>query len=274
MKKVNHKKELFIISGCTGSIGEAFFIHYLLNKKDCLIYGISRKGIRINRFKNLPQYNSIINFNITSKLEVSNFTKKLTKNTFKTITYIHLLGEFKTEIDSKHLKYRITNDRDNDGIDDDVNNLVYNSFTLMVKGLLTFCKKKNVRLNIIQIGSLADKYKLKCFQSWWKAKNKTLTFIAPLVKKNRLLNHYLLNVSTVLSTKEFIDRPHVFVTEANPKFWLSPDKLVAEATKLVSRKTGMVEKDIYITNPNFSHNYFSEEHTYERRIRELFDKNL
>jgi NADP-dependent 3-hydroxy acid dehydrogenase YdfG len=269
-----NKKELIIISGCTGSIGEAFFIHYLLNEEDCLIYGISRKGIQLKYLKDLPQYNSIINFDITSKSRINNFVNKIPRGTYKTITYIHLLGEFKTEIDAKHLKYKIENDHDKDGIDDDVNKLVYTTFSLMVESLSHLCKKNKTRLNIIQTGSLTDKYELECFHSWWKAKKKTLAFITPLVENNKFLNHYLLNVSTILSTKEFIDRPHVFVTEANPKFWLPPEKLASEATKLVKSKRGLIEKDIFIANPSFSHNYFNEKETYERRVRELFNKSL
>ena len=273
MKKHNNK-ELVIISGCTGTIGEAFFINYLLNNKNCLIYGISRKGIPVKYFKSLPEYNSIINFDITSKASINNFVSMIPKRTYKIVTYIHLLGQFKTEIDEKHLKYKIENDHDHDGIDDEVNRLVYTSFCLMVNSLNKTHKNSKTRINIIQIGSLTDKYRMECFQSWWKAKIKTLEFITPLIKNNKFLNHYLINVSTILSTKEFVDRPHVFVTDANPKFWLSPEKLASETTKIVKNKKGLIEKDIFIPNPNFSHDYFSEKRIYERRIKELFNKSL
>lgn len=154
-------KKLVIISGVTGCIGQELLRRYIL-EKDTLIYGISRKGVSLDEFRVLPDHNMIISVDLEDAHSIKNFIKKIPIDRYESITYFHLVGEFKTEI-TKDLHVSVENDIDGDGIDDTVYNLVAKAYIEMVMALVTVSKTLRSRFKVVSFGSLADAHDIKCF---------------------------------------------------------------------------------------------------------------
>lgn len=264
------KKTLVIIAGVTGSIGQEVLCRYLV-EKNTLIYGISRKGVSLDRFEKLPSHNLIVNVDMRSDVEINNFINKLPEQDFEEITYYHLLGEFKTEI-NKNLEITVENDKDGDGINDNVFGLVADAYKSMTNRLNQISTQKDIMLNIVSFGSLADKHHIPCFQSFGKSRKIVENFSKELIQSNQKINIYYLNTSTILAADEMLERPFIFSTNVNPKYWIRPFDLVNRTIELLQSEKGFVERDIYLANPNFSKDYFDADVTYKRRVQELYNK--
>lgn len=247
-------------------------IKYLL-EENILIYGISRKGIKIEDLQTLPDHHVIINIDITNPKAVAEFINKIPKNIFNEINYFHLVGEFKTEI-NKNLEIIIDNDNDKDGIDDTVYKLVFGAYEHMVTNLNNLSKNYNYKLNIISLGSLADIYNIECFTSFRKSRIMVELFSQKIYSDNKNVNIYLFNTSTILSVDELIERPYIFTTNVNPLYWITPTELIKRATDFIESEKGFIKKDIYLPSPNFNSNYFDNHNTYKRRVKELYNKDL
>ncbi len=271
MKNTNAPKKLVIIAGVTGSIGQELLRYYLL-EKDTLVYGISRRGVSLDLFDTLPTHNLIVNVNMIDQESIAAFIKKLPEG-FNRITYYHLLGEFKTEI-NKDLQVVVENDHDRDGIDDGIYNLVARAYKTMAGFLNQISTTNKIELNIVSFGSLADRHKIPCFQSFAKSREVVKEFSRELLKSNENLNMYLLDTSTILAADEMLERPFIFGTDVNPVYWITPSELTTRTLGFIALEKGLVEKDVFIANPNFSDDYFDADITYKRRVKELFNINL
>lgn len=270
--KHTESKKLVIIAGVTGSIGQELLRHYLLDK-NTIVYGLSRRGVSMDQFSALPEHNLIINVDMYSDSKISEFVSKIPKSSFEKITYYHLLGEFKTEINEK-LEIVVENDLDGDGIDDEVYKLVAHAYKTMTSHLNDLSVKNNSELDIVSFGSLADRHGVPCFQSFGKSREIVKNFSQEMFKNNENLNVYLFDTSTILAADEMLERPFIFATQVNPAYWITPLELVNRTISFISSQKGFVEKDIYLVNPNFSNDYFNAEITYKRRVKELFNQNI
>lgn len=269
---MNPKNKLVIIAGATGSVGQEV-LRQTITDSGTLVYGISRRGLSIQKMESLPLYNTIINIDLTQETSIEEFISKLPHQKFKEIYYYHLVGEFKTEI-SSDFTIAVANDYDNDGIDDEVYSLVAKSYIQMTRGLTIFASQNNSILNIISIGSLTDIYTIPCFQSFAKSRKIVRDFSKKTQQENNHVSFYLFNTSTILSTDELLERPYLFTTDVNPNYWITPSELTHRMLGLVTSAKGYVEKDIYVSNPNFSDNYFNAEITFRRRVQELYGKTI
>jgi NADP-dependent 3-hydroxy acid dehydrogenase YdfG len=272
MKKLENKKRLVIIAGVTGSIGQEVLRHYLVDK-NTIVYGISRKGVSVDGFNTLPLHNLVVNTDLRSIESIKNFVSKIADKEFKEVTYYHVVGEFKTEI-NQSLDVVVENDQDKDGINDSVFSLVAQAYITMTTELNNISLKNNTRLDIVSFGSLVDKYNIPCFQSFTKSRGIVKRFSQSLQKSNKNLNIYLFETSTLLAADELIERPFIFATDVSPVYWITPFELVTKALGFIALEKGFVEKDIYLANPNFSEDYFDPQITYKRRIKELYNKTV
>jgi hypothetical protein len=264
------KNKLVIISGVTGSIGQEVLRKYMV-EQNTLIYGISRKGIPVSEFTVLPSHHLIVNVNLHDNLSIKEFAGKIPQNEYESITYFHLVGEFKTEI-TKDLKVSIENDVNNDGIDDSVYSLVANAYKEMVTSLLEISEKSHCEINIISFGSLADQHNIECFSSFRRSRELVRNFSKDCKEKCPLANFYLFNTSTMMAADEMLERPFIFSTPVNPLYWITPHELVQKTVGFMELEKGFVEEDMYLPNPHFSSDYFCNNVTYVRRVKELYNK--
>jgi NADP-dependent 3-hydroxy acid dehydrogenase YdfG len=264
-------KKIIIIAGVTGSMGQEFLRKYLL-VSDTLIYGISRKGAHVSDFSFLPDHHMIINVDLTNKTEIESFVEKIPKQEYESISYFHLVGEFKTELTSEGKV--VVEHSDVDGIDKTVRVLVADAYKHMVSAIISSSLCTIEKINIVSFGSLADPHKLGCFQSFWKSRNLVKEFSLNIREKHQNSNFYLFNTSTLCAADEMLERPFIFATPVNPQFWITPHDLVQRVSEYIDFEKGFVEHDIYVSNPLFNKDYFTEQKTHIRRVRELYNKMI
>lgn len=264
--------KIIIVSGITGSIGQEVARKYI-SQKNTIVYGISRRGVDISNIEKLPEHHLIVKVNLTDSNSIKDFLKKISFTNVSSVEYFHLVGEFKTEINS-NLEINVANDFDNDGIDDEVYNLVAKSYTEIVEILSEKTNNLNKELKVVSFGSLADIYNIPVFQSFKKSRDIVKNFSKKIQETFQNVNFYLFNTSTIFAVDEMIERPFIFSTKVNPEFWITPKELTDKMFTFMEFEKGVFETDIYITNPNFSDNYFDAEITYKRRVQELFNKNI
>lgn len=266
------KKKLILISGITGSIGQEVLRKYLL-EENTLIYGISRRGIPIDQLAFLPTHHLIVNVDLANSADIRSFVAKIPTLTYESITYFHLVGEFKTEI-NKNMKVSIENDYDNDGIDDCVYSLVTKAYKDMVIELFASSISNLAEINVVSLGSLADRYSIDCFTSYRKARAEVITFSEKAAYEHKNTNFYLFNTSTILAADEMLERPFIFSTQVKPQYWIPPSKLIEKMFEYMDNKKGYVAEDIYLPHPNFKEDYFTNTNTYKRRIKELYNADI
>ena len=195
MQTNNQKKKLIVISGITGAIGNAFLAKYS-REDNTVIYGISRKAEHVGSFvdpKTGKLFTStfIANIGELDQNCIGNFIDKINFAEFESVIYIHCLGLYPFEIDA-HGKSCIENDKDGDGINDDVLKLSHRVFKMFVNGLADRARESNVRFGTFILGSLADVHKPVAHQSWWRVLEMTKEFMA---KNSRDIGMNLINIS-------------------------------------------------------------------------------
>ena len=132
--------------------------------------------------------------------------------------FIHTMGEYVTEM-TREGQLQISNDTDGDGINDGVKRLTHDISISFSKRLAA--RKQPV--TFIQIGSLSDKYRIDIHGSWVKSMDLLKADLGKICNENKNFNALVLNVSSVLTPKELVDRPFVSIkTNADIRYWLPP----------------------------------------------------
>lgn len=264
--------KLIIIGGVTGSIGQEILRKYLL-EKETLIYGISRKGVSMDNFTTLPNHHMIVGLDLCHTASINKFISKIPEQRYESISYFHLVGEFKTEITDRY-EVLVQNDMDGDGIDDAVYGLVAKAYQDMVYALMERIVDTKITLKIASFGSLADVHDIPCFQSFRKSREIVKAFSKEISQNYSDASFYLFNTSTILSADEMLERPFIFSTNVDPTYWITPSELVEKALSFMGSSSGIIERDIYLANPQFSDDYFDPTVTLKRRVQELYNTKI
>ena len=251
-----------------------FFSHFVESTNHA-VWGISRKGKYFEEFydedNKLPLKNLVFSlgdyFSDKTELSINEFVKSIDCSS---VTFIHTMGKFVTEIDENG-ELLVEDDHDGDGINDDVKRLSYHIPSWFLDA---FAKQKKT-LNFIQIGSLADKHSMELHGSWVKSLELLKEGLNKTTKEFDFINALILNVSSVLTPKELIERPYASVqTNADLQYWLPPIEIARFIADYISQPIqGFVEKDLFKIWPNFSKKHFGAEDYKERRKKELFNSS-
>lgn len=264
-------KKLILISGITGAIGTAC-LSALVKNKDVVIYGISRQATHFKKYleKNgkLPTSHLICNIgDIVNDVDCKNFINSIDFSKYQEIIYIHSVGFYPFEIDKKGNLF-IDNDLDKDGINDKTFNLSYRSYFNIINNI----SSKNKQVRSIILGSISDKHKPEVHQSWWKSLDKIKKEMLNISSKNSNLSFYVLNISSVICPHEMITRPFVFQrTDANPKYWLSPEDVAKKIKSLIFNKKikKYWEGDLFHKSNYFIKNYYKNNLFTKRKAKEI-----
>ncbi|MDP3986856.1 MAG: hypothetical protein Q8P81_01370 [Nanoarchaeota archaeon] len=260
---------IVIIGGVSGAIGDAFFQEFVL-EKDIIIFGLSRRGLR--NVEALPDHSCAVNINYSDKKNVDQFCEKVISLGPKEITYIHCMGPFKTELDPETRKRRIHRDIDKDGVDDEIYERVFVFPKAMADSMINKRGSLNIQLNFVNIGSLVEKYNISIFGSWIKVRDKVKREFKRISEKFENVCSIDVLVSTILSSKELIDRPYVFGTDNNPQFWLKPQELTSKVRAILSKRLhGFFQYEIFHKAPGVSKERFEEGQMIKRRLIEHFN---
>lgn len=265
-------KTVVIINGVMGVIGSPIF-SYFAEQGENIVWGVSRKGLYFEEFLDadgkIQQKNLVFsladykteNYNI----DIENFIEALPD---LPVVFIHAMGEFVTEM-SRDGKLNVLNDHDGDGINDNVKRLTH-------EVPISFAKKLSARKNetlFIQIGSLSDKYRVDIHGSWLKSMDLLKNDLKDICEKSTNFNATILNVSSVLTPKELIDRPFVSIqTNADMRYWLPPVEIAGFIDSYMkSPKHGFTEEELYKKWPNIASHHFQLDAYKMRRSSELYD---
>ncbi len=264
-----HKKTLVIINGVTGAIGTACLARFS-REHNTNIIGLSRRALNVDTFCRdgyLPD-NTLACFigDISNKEDCENFTKKINKKLYEKIVYIHAVGAYPVELDNLG-NIHVSHDDNNDGIDDLVVKISHDAFFAMTEALESI----NLPIKALIFGSIADKFKPLVHKSWWTVIERTKEKMKREAQKNKNISFFVLNISSVITSSELLNRPFVFQnTTADESFWLMPSEVAEKATSLlISNRTGFVEDEIFHKADYYKKDHFTEERYTKQRKNEL-----
>jgi len=273
------KKKLVIISGITGAIGNAFLCKYS-REENTVIYGISRKAENINEFidketgKLFPA-TFIADIEGLKKENILSLVDNIDYSFFESVTYVHLLGLYPFEVNKKG-EITVENDKDGDGINDNVLELSYRVFKNFTEEIHKHTKKENIDFALITMGGIADKYKPMAHQSWWRVKEINRDWMKSIASDSTGLT--IIDICSVVCSHEIITRPHVFVqTDAYVKYWIFPHEIVDRFFKKVKGGEinvfkGFSETEIFNIKPGFDLEYYENFKFTPRKVKEIYHK--
>jgi hypothetical protein len=269
---MSNTKKIYIINGVTGNIGSSVFT-YLVQQDNTIVYGISRKGLPVANFitdEKLPDKHLVFSLGDyeNERKGISELINYLPYA--EEIIFLHLMGVFVTEINRKG-DYEVSFDNDNDGINDKVKLITEDIPTLFATKLA----ETNKKVIFLQLGSLSDKHMLKIHNSWVQSISNLKERLKEIGKKYPNFKSLTMNVSSVLTPKELIERPFVTIqTNADPKYWLDPSKIGEFIYNINHNIPSYSEESIFKKWPNFDANHFQEGNYIERRRHELFKEDF
>ncbi len=262
-------KNLIIINGVTGALGSACLARFS-REYGTTIIGLSRKAQRADTFcanGYLPNSTLICSIgDISNKEDCISFSKKIDRSFYEKIVYIHAVGVYPFELDIVG-NIHVSNDDDNDGIDDRVVKLSHNALFAMTEAL----ENIGLPIKVLTFGSIADKFKPMIHKSWWTVIKKTKDRMKKKIKQKNKTSFFVLNISSVICPNEIITRPFVFPnTNANAIFWLMPHEVAEKVTTLVlSKKEGFTEDSIFHNADYYERDYFTDPKFTKRKKSEL-----
>ncbi|MDD5068323.1 MAG: hypothetical protein PHS53_01370 [Candidatus Pacebacteria bacterium] len=262
------KKRIVVISGVTGAIGSALLAEYA-HDENTVVYGISRKARPVKDFLRngkLPLRTLICS--IGRENDYSSLFRHMDYGVDE-IVYVHAIGLFPFEVNHKGV-ITVENDRDGDGVNDEVTKLTFDAFVNATTNLHTYWRGKTA---CILFGGMSDKYYPLVHQSWCKTMEKVKGYMRREVKRQKELSMLVFNISSVLCPHELITRSFVFTdTDADQTCWLSPHELVKFVLKETTRAgCGFREFEKFRKKPNFSPEvYYANDRFTPRKVKELY----
>ncbi|NQV91198.1 hypothetical protein HQ489_01880 [Candidatus Woesearchaeota archaeon] len=218
-------KQLILISGVTGSLGEAYLEHYRNSEKR--VAGISRSQPKIPYTD--VQY---LKANLLDPNQSKRCMDKLSLEGITELVLIHPVGRFKFE---KNFT--------------EVNPEIYASnvetLTNLVNPLLKRQEKPSITL--VAFGSISDKYEVPFWRSYSKSKNALRKYIHELADKEEKIKGVFINLSSVRTRNESILRPY-----ANTRYWITPEEIVQRSVPELSPTEKWKEIDIFNLSPDYS----------------------
>ncbi len=238
MNKEENYNQLVVISGASRGIGKYFLQHYS-DREDSKTIGISRTN-------NNPH---IVSLDLYDANATKQFIENMPLEGLERMIFIHSIGIDKFEpYGTPHI------DKDNDGIDDEVYATNVATFMNIAKPLIEKTSKKDIPLNIINIGSISDKYNVLFWQSFSKSKNIVRDYIKTDNHQN--VRGMFLNVSTVLADNELYARKL-----ADTKYWIPVDTLIKNAVPYIdnfnSQNIKFMELDFFNHSPHYTTDYYT-----------------
>lgn len=268
-----NKKELVIITGVTGAIGNALLAKYAPN---AIVYGISRKALSSISFidpntSKLYPNTFICKIGELNKENINTFINSIDIDRFSSITYFHSLGLYPFEINSSG-EHIVENDEDKDGVNDITHSLTYEVFRLFTLNLKNVTNKTKIPCRSLIFGSLADKHEPLVHSSWWKTIKKTKEYMKETASEN--FAFHLINISSVSCSHEIITRPYIFIhTDAKIQYWLQPHELVKKIYEKNNSKESFHdfhEYEIFNKLPQFQNTYYEDKNFTPRKFAEVF----
>ncbi len=239
-------KQLVVVSGVTGSLGEAYVEHY---RKASRVVGISRN--QLERPYTDVQY---LQANLLDETESRRGISELQLENITDLLLIHPVGRFKFEENFTEV---------------DPNIYASNVKTLanLVDPLLELQNKPNITL--VAFGSISDKYDVPFWRSYSESKNILRRYIHKLTDKENNVRGVFINLSSVKTRNESKLRPF-----ADTGYWLTPEEIVQRSVPELSSTEKWKEIDIFNLSPDYSPTIYTDHSkVLERWTREMYGES-
>jgi short-subunit dehydrogenase len=226
---------IFIVSGASGKLGEAFID--LLKQQGKTVYALSRKDVATHA-------DNFLFADLLKEHEVENALMTVDFRKYKEVVLIHTVGKFKFEGIGTEII-----DENGDGIDDEVFDTNVITTKNLLKVLLPLVAE-NTTVKVCAFASVSDKHDVPFWSSYTRAKNILRGYLQTLYEEQQLFA-LVVNVSTVDTGNENTLRPN-----ADKTYWLHPNEIAEKIIPELNSLNGYREIDIIKGKPDFEENYY------------------
>jgi short-subunit dehydrogenase len=248
-------KNCIIIAGANGEIGQAFINRFIPNNK---IIAISRyKASKINH----PNLDSVV-VDLTKPRDLEKAFLDFNPTKYKEIILIHSIGRDKFE-NQNYPKIDPLETIDPSVYASNVNTYKYIA-RLLIKKVKIARKIKPVKLRLVTIGSVADKYGLLVITSFSESKNIVRSYMRDAAALFPWISALVINISSTVTKSALEVRPFSDTT-----YWLTPKEVVERSWKKILRQFNHYEEiDIYKNDPKFRRDYyFDDKKVFDRWVK-------
>lgn len=242
-------KKLVVVSGVTGSLGEAYLKHY--RKSENKVVGISRNQPE-TPFLDVQYLQS----DLIDEQATNRSIRRIPLEDIADILLIHPVGKFKFEDDFTE-------------IDQEVYASNVQTFTNLADALLECTNQAKPNITLVAFGSISDKYDVPFWKSYSESKNALRRYIHKLTDKEDNIRGVFFNLSSVKTRNESNLRPF-----ANTGYWLTPEEIVRRSVPELSSVENWKEVDIYNLSPDYSPEIYTDySKVLERWTREMYGES-
>ncbi|WP_394841515.1 SDR family oxidoreductase [Pendulispora brunnea] len=242
------RSHVLVVTGAAAAMGRAYLDHF------ASLPGWRGVGVTRRRPPSASPHAFLDGVDLLDADVTSRSLQHLAPTAADELVLVHAVGAFAFEADGapKH-------DADCDGIDDTVYHSNVTTFVNIATALLELARSSCCRLTLCAFGSVADKYRVRQWQSYTRSKDLLRGFIRRVsALMPGSVRGVIVNVSTTDTGNERTLRPY-----ADARYWLTPsDVVTASAPYLTHWHDGWVELDVV----NTDHAISPEEHYAEERV--------
>lgn len=248
-------RNCIIIAGANGEIGREYIQKFCSKNK---IIAISKQ--KISEIKH-PNVSSII-VDLTNPKDLERAFINFDPTPYKRIILIHSIGRDKFE-NTNYPKIEPLGTLDSSVYTSNVNTYKYIA-RLLIKKVEVARETRSVKLKLVMIGSVADKYGLLILTSFSESKNIVRSYMKDAVQSFPWVSALVVNISSTITKSALDVRPH-----ADTTYWLKPNEVVENSWKKILRQFGRYKEiDVYKKDPKFQKNYyFDDKAIFERWSR-------
>ena len=242
-------KQLVVVSGVTGSLGEAYLMHY--RKTEDRVVGISRNKPEIQ----FPEV-QYVHADLLDEKESKRCVKQLPLEEITRILLIHPVGKFRFEQEFNE-------------IDPEIYSSNVKTFTNLVDPLIEHTSQDNPLITLVAFGSISDKYDVPFWRSYSESKKALRRYIHELSGKENNVRGVFINLSSVKTRNESKLRPF-----ADTGYWLTPEEIVQRSVPELSPTEKWKEIDIFNLSPDYSPEIYQDHSkVLERWTREMYGES-
>ena len=272
----NSGAKLLIINGVTGALGNALF-GQAVQSQDVIVYGLSRQALPwrqmlLHGSMKLPHSTLLTSLgkNIEDEDSIRGFLGAINFSHFSSVWYCHAVGIMPFEVDEQG-RHAVSNDDDNDGIDDRVMKLTGLAFLRMARAL---AQATSAPVAVLSFGALSDVWGVSAHKSGIEAIKVAKAGLNEAFRMYEHLSGGVLNISSVACAHEILTRPFVCAqVNAKLNYWLTPWEVAAKCIDIFkdAKRGTLLEEDFFRPLPTFNAAAYYEDTRFTRqKMLELY----
>ncbi|MBT3406876.1 SDR family NAD(P)-dependent oxidoreductase [Candidatus Woesearchaeota archaeon] len=236
------KTQLVVISGVTGSLGQAYATHY--HAQDCKVVGLSRQPAS----QKLESVDHLV-ADLLDKKTTTETINRISLENITNILVIHPVGRFIFENEFREIDPKI-----------------YASNVETFKNVARPLIRSQIPATLVGFGSISDKYNIPFWGSYSRSKRALREYMQTLAYNNDNIRSVFLNLSSVKTLNESRLRPF-----ADTSYWLTPEEIIERSVHELTFRGKWKEVDIFNLSPDFSPEIYTDhQRLKERWLKEMY----